>query len=905
MVDEQGEPLPGATITLECTMFGKRSILASEVGIFRFLNLYPGIYSLKCELPGFKTHIQEIIDIRVGMNFDFRVVLEPAALEEEVTVIAHSPIVDTKKTGAVTVVTLDVLQNIPSARDPWVILQQVPGILVSAENVGGSRAGQQSYFTARGAWGYDRTWNLDGIPITDLAATGASPGYYDFDTFDQMEIVTGGQDTTIQTGGVALNFVTRRGGNKFHVMARAYFTNDDLQGDNRTQELIDLDYVGDQISQIMDYGLQVGGPIIKDRLWFWLGSGVQDNRHLSITGDPVNYKINGFNAKLNAQLSKADRAEIAFIYNDKTARGRGANAFHPPETTVNQEGISPIFIKFEGEHVFSPNFLLSLRLSYHNPGFELIPQGGIDTQQGYDMVTSMYSGSTGYAKTERPSYVAMVQGNYFLEKFLGGNHEFRFGADFRLAAQDGIAGTSGDAQKYYSNGVPVYAEVTREGHWNHACNRWSFFLNDAFEMGRLTLNLGVRIDRENSWNLDAEVPASMVAPDLLPAVSYPGFDPEAIVWTFSPRFGFTYDLTGDGKTILRGNIARYGSQIGLWTSMTVSPSTDAGAGYFWTDLDGNDLVSVDELAGYPTGGILWFWGFDPSDPTNFEVLDAIDPNLKNELTDELLLGVEREIVKDFSISTTFTLRRNHQIIWGAPYEKETGRVITNDDFIGPIAGSLTYEGTTYDYEYWTLGEFKPPGMFYYNYPDWHFNYTGFEISAVKRLSHRWMMSASFTYQIFTEHFGENGYVDPTNISTWEGRRAGGVDWMAKLSFLYQLPWGFNFSGFTNIRQGYMATQYIRIPTPQRAAVGMGSYMSYSLEKPGESRLPTFYNVDLSLTKDIRLKNAGMLTLCVDAFNIFNFDHTLGRVNRVNHPRYQNTTSILNPRVIRFGIRYQF
>jgi hypothetical protein len=105
VVDEQGEPLPGATITLECTMFGRRSVPASEGGIFRFLNLSPGTYSLKCELPGFKSHIQEVIDIRVGINFDFRVALEPAALEEEVTVVAHSPIVDTKKTGAVTVVT--------------------------------------------------------------------------------------------------------------------------------------------------------------------------------------------------------------------------------------------------------------------------------------------------------------------------------------------------------------------------------------------------------------------------------------------------------------------------------------------------------------------------------------------------------------------------------------------------------------------------------------------------------------------------------------------------------------------------------------------------------------------------------------------------------------------------------
>jgi hypothetical protein len=762
----------------------------------------------------------------------------------------------------------------------------------------------QSSYMAKGSWSYDNTWNLDGIPITDMAATGYSPMYYDFDTFDQMEIVTGGQDATIQTGGTAINFVTRRGGNKFQVVGRAYFTNDDLQGDNRTQELIDLDYVGDQIVQILDYGLQFGGPIKKDRLWFWLGYGVQDIRHLTIAGDPENYKITGINAKLNFQLSKADRAEIAFNYNDKTADGRGAGPYRPPETTLDQKGISPYYIKFEGEHVFSPEFLLSLKLSYHGAGFELMPKGGIDTQEGGDEGTGMYFGSWDYERTKRPSYVAMIQGNYFIERFLGGSHEFKFGAEFRLAAQDGIGGWAGNAFRGYVDGVSTYAYVSRDAHMNHACNRWSFYLNDAFDMGRMSLNAGVRLDREHSWNREATVKASMVAPDLLPAINFPASDPEAVVWTLSPRFGFTYDLTGDGKTILRGNIARYGSQIGLWTSLVVSPSSLAYAGFLWKDLDGNDLISTDELIGYPYGGFAYV-GFDPWNPTNFEVLDAIDPNLKNELTDELLLGVEREIISDFSLSATFTLRRNHRIISGARYDKESGRVITNDDFVGPITGSLTYDGKTYDYEYWTLSEFIPPGTFYYNFPDWHFNYTGFEIAAVKRLSHKWMMSASFTYQVFTEHFGENGYIDPTNISTLDGGRAGGVDWMAKLSFLYQLPWGFNFSGFANIRQGYIITDRILIPTPQRAVVGMGRTMTYYLEKPGESHLPTFTNVDLSLTKDIRFKNLGTLTLCVDAFNVFNFSHTLGRVTRVNHPQYGSTTTILNPRVIRFGVRYQF
>jgi hypothetical protein len=904
ITDRDGVPIPGASIILDCELFGRRSVSSSEAGIFRFLNLSPGIYSFRCELPGFKTHLQKIIDIRVGTNFDFQVILEPAVLEEEMTVIAQTPIVDTKKTGNVTVVTLEALQNIPSARDPWVVLQQVPGILVSDENVGGSGSGMQSISTARGSWGWNNMWNLDGIPITDIAATGSSPMYYDFDTFDQIEIVTGGQDATIQTGAISINFVTRRGGNKVQIMGRTFFTDDSLQGDNRTEELINLGYAGDQIDRIMDYGLQVGGPIRKDRIWFWLGYGVQDIRHLTIAGYPDNTKISSFNTKLNLQLGRSDRAEIAFLSNNKTAEGRGAGPTRPPETTQNQKGIAPYYIKLEGEHIFSPNLILSLKLSYHNTGFELTPQGGIETQVGLDQATGIYSGSTNYIRTERPSYVAMAHANYFMERLLGGSHEFRLGAEFRLAAQDAIQGTAGDTFKYYYNGIPSYASVRREGHWNHVSSRWSFYLNDAFTLGRLTLNLGLRLDREDSWNRDASVSASMTAPDLLPSVNFPGTDPGVIFQTLTPRFGFTYDLTGDGKTILRGNIARYATQQGLWAAAYVSPSTEAWANYAWRDLDGNDSVSTNELIGYPFDGIFRFGGFDPRDSTNFEVLDALDPNLKPELTDEILLGTEREIFTDFSLSATFTFRRNHRIQWETLYDKDSGILISQDDYIGPITGSLTYDGKTYDYEYWTLEEFRPVGYYVFNIPDQYDSYTGFEISAVKRLSRHWMMNASFTYQVTKTFYGEKGFTDPTNIRQRDGERSG-VDWMAKLNFLFQLPWGFNFSGFANARQGNIRVDTIQVPTPLRAAVGMGNYLTYYLEKPGDSHLPVFYSADLSLMKDFHLKKAGTLTLMVDTFNIFNFSHPLSRYTRLNSTRYNEIQVILNPRVIRFGVRYSF
>jgi hypothetical protein len=906
VVDKEGQPLPGVAVTLESELYARRSIITSEGGLFRLINLPPGLYSLKCELPGFKTYLQKNLDIRVGTNFDLKISLEQAVLEEEVTVKAVSPIVDTKKTSVGANVTQVMLQELPSARDPWVILQQTAGIQMNQENVGGSASGTQSFFFSKGTTYQSAMWNMDGIPITDLAAL-SSPIYYDYDSFGEMQIVTGGQDASIQTAGVSLNFVTRRGGNRFQGMTRVFFTNKDLQGDNRTEELKKLNYVGDRINQITDYGFQLGGPIIKDRLWFWLGFGVQDIRQLTIAGYPNDSKLYNANAKLNAQLSSRNRAELAFYVPLKYMNGRGASATVPPESTTDQKPKNPIYVKLEDEHVFSSNFLLSLKMSYFHNGFELTPQGGFDKQPGYDLVTGMYLSTNSYYLYERPNTDLKLDGNYFREKLLGGSHEFKFGLEYRYSWSLSYTYDPGDVWKYFRSGVPYMANIEREGRTVQAEDRYSFFLTDAYTRGRLTLNLGLRVDREKSWIKESQVKASRVSPDFLPALTFPAIDPGIALVTLSPRLGLTFDLTGDGKTMLRGNLARYGGQMSTGFSSLLNPAQWAWARYFWNDLNGDKMVTTNELTGYPLNGILTFSGFDPWNPTKLETPNAIDKNIKMPLTDEALLGIEREMFPDFALSATLILRRNHRFWWTPYYDKATNTKITQADFTDPITGSITYGGKTYSYEYWTLSLYRPVGQIRENRPDYHENYSSIEVTAAKRLSHRWMLNASFTYQVHNVHYGEKGYDDPTNIKMLDGARyvGGGSDWMAKLSFLYQLPWGFSFSGFANVRQGYIFGEQILVSTPERGKVGLGTTMLIWTAKPGEKRYRDFYNFDFSLAKTFSFKNYGSVVFQVDAFNAFNYSHELDRFYQVNSPRYNQIQKILNPRVIRFGLRYAF
>src|SRR5262245_25661299 len=189
--------------------------LTDTRGEAHFLNLAPGRYAVVAKLSGFNEYKNDNVPVGAGSIVSLPVTMTVGGVTEKVDVTAQSPVIEAKRQVVATNVTLDELQNIPSSRDPWVVLQTVPGIVVDRVNVGGAESGQQSVYMAKGASDDDNTWNIDGIAITDMAAIGASPTYYDFDMFQEMQVTTGGADPSNPTPGVQLNFVLRSGTNRW------------------------------------------------------------------------------------------------------------------------------------------------------------------------------------------------------------------------------------------------------------------------------------------------------------------------------------------------------------------------------------------------------------------------------------------------------------------------------------------------------------------------------------------------------------------------------------------------------------------------------------------------------------------------------------------------------------------
>ena len=268
--DGTGAVLPGVTVTLSgSALIQPQVATTTESGAYRFPRIPIGTYTVTFELTGFKKTIRDGVVIQAGFNAEIDTKMDISTVQETVTVSGESPVVDTRSTAISASFNKEALDKIPSARDPWVILEQTPGVLMSGSNVGGNLSGQQTSFSAMGS-STNQQWNIDGAVISDIASGNSSPTYFDFDSFDEIQITTGGSDASQQGAGVQINFVTKSGGNKLRGSGRFFDTNQKFEANNITDTQRDLGATGgNPIQDIKDYGVEIGGPIKKNKAWFW------------------------------------------------------------------------------------------------------------------------------------------------------------------------------------------------------------------------------------------------------------------------------------------------------------------------------------------------------------------------------------------------------------------------------------------------------------------------------------------------------------------------------------------------------------------------------------------------------------------------------------------------------------
>jgi hypothetical protein len=927
VADQQGGALPGATITLTGATIGARTTTSAANGEFRFLSLDPATYTLSVAMGGFATTQRSVI-VSAGVNVDVAFVAKVAGVAEVVTVDAETPVIDTKKMGTGTTVSREELQKLPNSRDPWAFMRAVPGVQIDRVNQSGTESGQQSGFVGKGSAQTDAMWVLDGVVITDPGAVGASPNYYDFDAFDEVAITTGGADVRVATGGVGINLVTKRGTNAFHGGVSGFFANHGLQASNLPAELegdprLQGSDNADHADQISEYGFDLGGPILKDRLWFWGSYGKQDLRVVRFSQNKDKTVLKDYNAKLNFQVSHDNMFSAYWFLGDKIKLGRPNARGLGTETASHTRNQGDVFedsnwphgfLKLEDNHVFSPSFMLNVKASHYNNGFGLVPAGGLDTAEGLDIVTSEAYGSSKQYQSIRPQSTLNADASYFR-----GSHEFKFGFAYRRASvvsSSLLPGNGIEARTETARGT--IARIQRELVSSYKGSYSSLYLQDTFTSGRLTLQGGVRWDLQKSENAPSTAKANPLFPEILPDLVYDGSGTR-ISWSdISPRVGVTYALDEGRKTLLRGNFSIFTQQLAMPDVTVVNPLGGvARIDYRWNDRNADGLINgrdeVD-IAGGPLGT-----------PVNAELstVNELDPDYKAPRDMEFLVGIERELAPNFAVGATYTYRRTTR----APYLSYIG--VNGTDWVPCESVS----GNGYSAPCLDVGpanaaalDANSSGQRMSNRPGYHRNFSGVELTAVKRLSNRWMGRLGFGYNNWTESFDGTGGIQnpmpllydnygyyPFSTALSDAKKSGGQvgylstgsgtlywmpsKWQLSANALYQVGKGFEVAGNLYARQGYIR--------PISLAVDNQFADSVLAVDIGAERLPDIWNLDLRLAWNGTVGGKATIGLSADVFNVFNSATVLRRVDTADSDAFNRIDQIMNPLLVRFGMRLTF
>ena len=923
-VSTDGTMLPGVTVTLT-GVGAPLTTVSDDSGNFRFINLSPGTYALKAELAGMGAANRTGLRVAVGGNSDVEITLNPS-VAEAITVSAEAPLLDVRKSGTGSTVDEVVLDKVPTARDPWMILQSTPGVFVDRINVGGTQSGQQSVYVSKGAPRADGTWNVDGVNITDMGATGSSPTYYDFDTFEEMQITTGGSDPRIQTSGVQMNMVTKRGTNDFSGSGR-YLYAPGSTSDDPTVPAEATGYLSatNSVNYVRDYGGEVGGPVWRDRVWLWVARADQKISTWQSAPNPVprvfvsdDTILRNKNAKLNAQIGPANSFVASYTYGDKYRNARDISTTRPFETSWKQTGPTTVY-KLEDTHLFGDSFYLTGMGSKVEGGFGLYGNGGFgpdapsmwrDAQQSYQDNFYTYT-------TERPQKQYRLDGSWF-SNIADQNHEFKFGYGYRDTPVTSYSVYPGPAHGYwdFALGATPVAVAIRPPQARYSGEYDEFYLGDTVMFRNLTIQGGLRWDKQSSGVLPMDIDANaLLATPLdlpclasvgtatcptgrlsahLPGVTYGGHD-EPLEWnSLSPRLGMTYALGGEKKVLLRAAYNRYVSQMGS----TVSSAGPAGSQYTFTgaDLNGDYTIQRNELIAIRT-----VTGINPAAPTSPIATRRVDYDMSPPTTDEFLIGAETELWKDFSVGVTFTHRVNSDLPV-VLYEKTQGAgdyyTSADYEFVRNAGGTFNGNGhtvttgTTPVYQL-KAGIAAPLFSVITNRPDYTQEYNGFEVTATKRMSNDWMLRFNASYNDYTEDCGSDAFANPTHglpstgivngASGYAGAPAciggqvapqsagsgafGNVflnsKYNANLSSVYVAPWEINIGANLIYRQGY--------PFVLRDDVSglRGGTATVVLEEIGERRFDDVYQLDLRFAKDFRMFNLATITVSADVFNATN------------------------------------
>ena len=904
--DEKKLPLSNVLVTLESVEIPNEETYTGSGGNFRFINLPPGIYTATFGRSGFVEIKQDEIRVTTGSHVELEIIMS-SSLNEESSVIANADLLDRKKTGNSVVYTQEYLEQIPNGRDPWFILAMSGGVDSSRLETGTGSVFQATFFGRGDSYG-NNTWIYDGINHNDPGAPGAPSTYFDFEAFEEIQITTGGSDVSIQTGGIGINLVTKRGGNSWDGQASLFHSN-----------------------ETRDYGFNVGGPVLKDKLFAWGGYRFLSDHSQEDVIIRESSSLEDINAKINLNWTSAHSSQLGYFLDTRTVEDRDFIGNSAPEALLDLVARPKGIWTLEHTWVANDQLLLTARYGFVGRDFAYLANGGTDKPVIYlDPAVSAENTWISFGST-RNSHNVHFDGNYFKENVLGGDHEFRFGFEYNTSHLDSFT-TYGNGifiTDYYQtipNAELISGSLTAQHPTNPIITREnaSAYFSDTFRIDRLMLNLGMRFDYQTGKNEPSEIPAVPGYEEFVGPFIYSGGDPSIATKDFSPRLGATYALTGDNKTLLKANYARYYDTFQpnfLWHSNPTAIYN--GALFDYVNADHDRTITPDEIVGGP-----YYFGGNSGGEFNLETFNAsrlYDDDLSNAWTNEFILGIERELTKDFFIAATLNHRRYGNFLRILPFG------VTTEDYIPGGVFTATTPVGNFSVPYFVLGYKHDGTAILKNIKDYEQSYNGLDITLQKRMSNNFLFNGSFTFQHQTGHynggdslaiqteravrFGATFPYDPTNLPFVQDQMysyAGSgsnthpfSEWTLKLSGVYLLPWNISTGAFIRYQQGYPMVLFGNFFDNTLQAFNNSTSHIILVEPLGSRRYDNIFTVDFQIQKSFGFGEKGRISGILTVFNLTNTQTVTGRFNFVSAANFNDVFTTLDERSYRFGLRYSF
>lgn len=924
VTDESGAGVPGVNVTVSspALQLRERTTVSEQEGEFQIRSLPLGTYAVRVELAGFNTVLREGILLSAGFEARVDIVMKLSTVQETITVSGQSPVIDVGATNVSSNLSRDVLDAIPTSRSLGEAIAMAPGVRYSgAIDVGGNRTGQ--FANGGSNFGSDQQSPfLEGI--NTRLFEGGSMAYLDQRALDEIQVTAVGSSAEFATPGVAWTGIVKSGGNEFHGLFSYDGQFKSLQADNVDQALINqgLDPSGNSIKSYYDVTAQLGGRIVRDKLWFFAAFrsiervsnelGFSESRgpdgKYGTADDPLATRTMwnpGQTLKVSYQPAAQHRV-IGFISRSiKNERQRGASRFVPLETTWNY-WYNPTPWKFEYQWTASNKMMVNAMWGDSSYLAQWRAQDGSDVAGNpmtNDIFTGYTTGPAAVARNPNKNHQLNASMSYYPERSLMGHHELKTGFQYYISVY-GVSYydlTSGNYTRFLDNGAAYQIRTEdRQVDADSKLNNPNLFISDTWRLNRrITANLGLRFEHHDLFSRGGVKQASQFG---TPA-TYGEMD--ILTWNgAAPRAGVAWDVTGSGKTLLKGQWSRYLHMAAANYGSSFNPATATLTTYKWHDLNNNLLYEPGEVDLNPNGNdFVGLAQRSSASGVSTTPRPIVNPDLKQPHTDETSLTFEQEVMTDTSFRSLWVYKRVQSTYGNVktlrPYSAWNIPITRIDPGPDGTAGNADDQGpvTFYDFDPKYRGAaFEPTSPI--NRDSAHDDvYNGFELTLTKRQSRGWMALGSF--QMVKNHIWRDLSATPSSPNdevfpldeTW--------DWSGKIMGSYRAPYDVTVSSIYNFLAGISRQRtYTFRNVPNATSV------TIPLEALGASRDPAQHVVNVRAMKPIRLSGAKKLALSFEIFNMFNVN-TATTVRYVSSSTYGAISAILPPRVARIGAEFTF